>query len=229
VRRGGRASWLLGPPAVWAGYTWGSHLLALACPRRGRRDRAAVALTFDDGPDRETTPRVLDVLAEHGIRGTFFLIGRRAERAPEVTRRIAAEGHDLGNHTWSHRSLWLCGPSQTAREVRDGQAAVAQAAGVAPRYFRPPWGMTNLALFPILRDLATPCVFWSAQPESRRAVEPQLQISRGLARARPGAIFDLHDADGVPGAGHRLVQALPSLIGGLERAGYSLVPLRELL
>lgn len=224
-----RGGWILAPAAVWAGYTWGSHLLALTSVRRGRRDRRAVALTFDDGPDPETTPRVLDLLAEHGVRGAFFLIGRRAERAPAVARRIAVEGHDLGNHTWSHRSLWRCGPRETAREIRAGHEAVADASGEPPRFFRPPWAMTNLALFPVLRALGTPCVFWSVQPEGRRAAAPALQLARGLRRVAPGAIFDLHDADGVPGAGARLLEALPPLIRGLRGAGYSLVPLRDLL
>jgi peptidoglycan/xylan/chitin deacetylase (PgdA/CDA1 family) len=226
-----RGAWRLAGavPAVWGAYTWGSHLLTVGSIWRGARDRRAVALTFDDGPDPEWTPRVLDVLEREGVRGAFFLIGRRAARAPAVARRIAEAGHDLGNHTWSHRSLWRSGPAQTAREIADGHAAIAQAAGVAPRYFRPPWGKTNLAMFPAACALATPCVFWTVQPESRRPVAPAEQARRAIARARPGAIYDLHDADGVPGAGRRLVEYLPELIAALRREGYSLVPLRELL
>jgi peptidoglycan-N-acetylglucosamine deacetylase len=113
--------------------------------------------------------------------------------------------------------------------VVDGHQAVADACGRLPGFFRPPWGMTNLALFPVLRRLCTPCVFWSAQPESRRAALPATQVARVVARARPGAIVDLHDADGVPGAGSRVVAALPALIARLRDAGYALVPLRDLL
>jgi peptidoglycan/xylan/chitin deacetylase (PgdA/CDA1 family) len=188
-----------------------------------------VTLTFDDGPDPETTPRVLDLLSEHGVRGAFFLIGRRAAAWPHLARRIAAEGHDLGNHTWSHRSLWLSGPRETGRQVLQGQDAIAQAAGTAPGFFRPPWGLTNLALFPHLRRLGTPCVFWTVQPEGARAAEARVQITRSRRRAGPGAILDLHDADGVPGAGDRLCEALPGIIAGLRGAGLGLVPLRELL
>ena len=101
--------------------------------------------------------------------------------------------------------------------------------GEPPRYFRPPWGLTNLALFPLLRELGTPCVFWSVQPEGARAATSAVQVERSLRRVRPGAILDLHDADGVRGAGRRLAEALPALIRTLRGEGYALVPLRDLL
>ena len=223
------AAWLLAAPALWAGYAWGSHALTLGSVWRGSRAGRRVALTFDDGPDPVETPRVLDILAAHGVTATFFLIGERAERAAGLARRIAEAGHDLGNHTWSHRSLWLAGPSETARQVRRGHDAIAQAAGTPPRFFRPPWGMTNLALFPIIRALGTPCVFWTLQTEGRRPADPALQVERARRRVGPGSILDLHDADGVPGAGERLVRALPAMLGMLAAEGYSLAPLRELL
>ena len=226
-----RAAWLLAgaAPAFWGAYTWGSHLLTVTSVWRGPGDRRAVALSFDDGPDPECTPRVLDILEREAVRGTFFLIGRRAEKAPTVVRRIAEAGHDLGNHTWSHASLWRCGPARTEREIEDGHAAIAQAAGAPPRFFRPPWGKTNLAMFGALRRLGTPCVFWTVQPESRRPVEPAEQLRRAVGRAGPGAIYDLHDADGVPGAGRRVAEYLPALVEALRGQGYALVPLRELL
>ena len=222
-------AWLLAAPALWTGYTWGSHALTLGSVWRGPQAGRKVALTFDDGPDPEHTPRVLDILAAHGARATFFLIGERAVRTGALVRRIAAAGHDLGNHTWSHRSLWLVGPRETARQVSQGHEAIGQAAGAPPRFFRPPWGMTNLALFPVLRRLGTPCVFWTAQTEGRRPAAPALQVERARRRVRPGAIVDLHDADGVAGAGARLVEALPAMIGMLGAEGYSLVPLSGLL
>jgi peptidoglycan/xylan/chitin deacetylase (PgdA/CDA1 family) len=208
---------------------WGSHLLALGSVRRGRSSAPAAALTFDDGPDPVHTPRVLDVLAREAVAGAFFLIGERAAAAPGIARRIAAEGHDVGNHTWSHRSLWLCGPGETRRQIERGHEAIATAAGRPPRFFRPPWGMTNFAMFAPLRRLGTRCVLWTVQPEGRRPVEPGRQLRRAAERVRPGAILDLHDADGVPGAGGRLVEMLPRLIGELRGAGYALVPLRDLL
>ena len=90
-------------------------------------------------------------------------------------------------------------------------------------------GMTNLALFPILKALGTPSVFLTVQTEGRRPAGPALQVERARHRVRPGAILDLHDADGVRGAGARLAEALPAMIGMLGAGGYSLVPLRDLL
>jgi len=223
------AAALLAAPAMWAMYTWGSHALTLGCRWRGESTGRTIALTFDDGPDPETTPQVLDILESHGVKASFFLVGERAARQPSLARRIAEAGHDLGNHSWSHRSLWLAGPRRTANEVRRGHDAIAQAAGVPPRFFRPPWGLTNLALFPVLHRLGTPCVFWTVQTEGQRPASPALQVERVAKRAIPGAILDLHDADGVPGAGRRLVGALPSMIDALRGEGYTLAPLRDLL
>ena len=223
------ALWLTAPPALWAAYTWGSYAINPVSVWRGRRSERRAALTFDDGPDREHTPRVLDILARERVTGTFFLIGRRAAAAPEVARRIAGEGHELGNHTWGHRSLWLCGPQETEREIVQGHEAIARAAGSAPRFFRAPWGMTNLAVSPVLRQLATPCVFWTVQTEGRRAAGAERQLRTATERVKPGAIFDLHDADGVPGAGGRTVQVLPALIAALRQDGYALAGLGDLL
>ena len=222
-------SFLLIPPALWATYAWGGHLLAMNAVWSGPRLARRVALTFDDGPDPVHTPRLLELLDEVRGRGTFFLVGERAVRSPEVARAIVAAGHEVGNHTWSHRNLWGCSPRETEREIRRGDEAIASAAGQRPRYFRPPWGMVNLAVFPTLRRLGTPCVFWSLQPEGLKRCPPGLMVERVIRRVRPGAIVDLHDADGLPGAGGRLIEALPAMIERLRQAGYEPGSLGELL
>ena len=87
-------AWLLAAPALWAGYTWGSHLMTLGSVWRGPKRGRKVTLTFDDGPDPEQTPRVLDILAAHGVKSTFFLVGERAARAGALVRRIAARSEE---------------------------------------------------------------------------------------------------------------------------------------
>ena len=108
---------------------------------RARDAGRRIALTFDDGPDSEWTPRVLDVLGAHEVPGTFFLVGERAARTPATVRDIAGRGHEIASHSWSHRSLWLCGPRRTAAEIDRAQSVLTELSGRAPRLFRPPWGM----------------------------------------------------------------------------------------
>jgi peptidoglycan/xylan/chitin deacetylase (PgdA/CDA1 family) len=215
--------------AAWVGWAWVPHLATPACTWRGPRTAARLALTFDDGPDPEWTPRVLDVLAAAGVRATFFVIGERAARAAGVVRRIAGEGHEVANHSWSHRNLWFCGPAATREQVGRGHDTIAELTGVAPRHFRPPWGMVNAATFAAVRAAGERVVFWSIQPEGQRPAPAEHQVTYVLGRARAGAIVDLHDAEGTPRAPERLVQALPRMLGGLRERGYALTTVSELL
>lgn len=215
--------------AAWVGWAWLPHVLTPACTWRGPRAGRRLALTFDDGPDPRWTPRVLDVLAAAGVPATFFLVGERAERVPEVVRRIAAEGHEIGNHSWSHRSLWLCGPRATGAEIRRAHETLGALAGTPPRHFRPPWGMVNAAMFSALRRVGERCVFWSVQPEGRRPVAAGRQVAYVLDRTHPGAIVDLHDAEGTRAAPTRLLEALPLLVEGLRVRGYAFTTVAQLL
>ena len=215
--------------AAWVSWAWLPHLLTPACAWRGPRGARRVALTFDDGPDPVWTPRVLDALGQAGVRGTFFLVGERAERAPALVRRMVAEGHEIGNHSWSHRSLWMCGPRATAREIGRAHDRLASLTGVPPRHFRPPWGMVNAAMFPALRRVGERCVFWSLQPEGLRPRSAERQVADVVGRAHPGAIVDLHDAEGTPGAPARLLQALPAMLAGLRERGYTFATIADLI
>jgi len=215
--------------AAWIGWAWVPHLLTPACTWRGPRAGRRLALTFDDGPDAEWTPRVLDILGHAGVRATFFVIGERAARAPAVVKRIAAEGHEVANHSWSHRNLWFCGPRATREQVRRGHDTIADLTGTAPRHFRPPWGMVNAAMFSAVRSAGERVVFWSIQPEGQRPAPAERQVAYILRRAHAGAIIDLHDAEGTPRAPERLVEALPGMIEGLRTAGYTLTTVEDLL
>jgi peptidoglycan-N-acetylglucosamine deacetylase len=215
--------------AAWLSYAWLPHLATPLCVHRARGAGRRIALTFDDGPDPRWTPRVLSLLGALDVRATFFLVGERAAREPETVKTVAAAGHEVGSHGWSHRSLWLCGPRRTADEIDRAQATLTALAGTPPRVFRPPWGMVNAALFPLLRARGLRPVFWSIQPEGLRPAPAEAQAAYVLRRAHPGAIVDLHDAEGTPDAPARLVAALPAMIGGLRAAGYELTTVTELL
>jgi len=216
--------------AAWLGYAWVAHLATPFCVHKAPRSAGRrVALTFDDGPDPAWTPRVVAALAERGVRGTFFLVGERAMRAPEAVRAIVTGGHEVASHGWSHRSLWLCGPRRTADEIDRAQDALATLSGTTPRFFRPPWGMVNAAMFPLLRARYVRPVFWSIQPEGLRPTPAGAQAAHVVARAHPGAIVDLHDAEGTSGAPERLLAALPAMIDGLRAADYAFATVGELL
>jgi len=219
----------LGAAAGWATYAWGAHLFTPGCIWHGPATRRAIALTFDDGPDPAWTDRTLDVLDRHAVSASFFLVGERAARAPETVRRIAAAGHEVGSHGWSHRSLWLCGPRRTDDEIARARAVLSETTGRLIRYFRPPWGMVNAAMFGALRRHGQQCVFWSIQPEGLRATPPERQVDYVVDHARPGAIVDLHDAEGLRDAPERLLAALPPMIRRLRNLGYEFSTVGELL
>jgi peptidoglycan/xylan/chitin deacetylase (PgdA/CDA1 family) len=219
----------LGAAGAWAAYAWGAHLLTSGCVRSGPAARRAIALTFDDGPDAVWTERILNILADKLARASFFLVGERAARVPETVRRIAASGHEVASHGWSHKSLWLCGPRRTEDEIARAHHLLGSFTGQAPRHFRPPWGMVNAAMFGALRRHGERCVLWSIQPEGLRPMPAAEQVRDVLQRAHAGAIVDLHDTEGTRGAPLRLVSALPPMIDGLREMGYELVTVRDLL
>lgn len=194
--------------------------------RSAERD---VALTFDDGPNADATPRILDTLAAEQVPATFFVLGRHAERWPELVRRAAADGHQLGNHGYYHRRLHWRGPGYVRRDLELGANAIEHAAGTRPRFFRAPHGFRTPWVTPIARQLGQRTVGWSlgVWDSARPGVE---EIARRvLAGVRPGCILLLHDGDGYDAAGDRLqtARALPLIIAGLRRRGYRFRPLPE--
>jgi peptidoglycan/xylan/chitin deacetylase (PgdA/CDA1 family) len=191
----------------------------------GRR----VALTFDDGPDPAGTPALLRLLAGRGIRATFFFIGVRAARHPEIVRDVVAEGHEIGNHTWRHRNAWWLTPGETVREILEGARRLGEIACRTPILYRPPWGIVNAAALCAARRAGLTTVLWSLQPEGLRALPPARQLEYCRRRLHDGAIIDLHDAPGLPGAGERVLGMMPGLLDLLDERGYAPVPVGALL
>src|SRR6202047_5526552 len=103
-------------------------------------DGPYIAMTFDDGPSPETTPRLLDILKQRNIKATFFMIGQNAERNPAIVKRILAEGHEIGNHSWPHPQLSKLSDDRVTAEITKTQAAIKDASGYAPTLLRPPYG-----------------------------------------------------------------------------------------
>jgi peptidoglycan/xylan/chitin deacetylase (PgdA/CDA1 family) len=192
-------------------------------PGRGRR----VALTFDDGPNPEATPRILDVLAREHVPATFFLLGRHVDRWPEVARRIVAEGHQVGQHGYVHRKLHLQRRAFVREDMVLGTMAVEQATQVFPRHFRAPHGFRNPWVSAVARSLGQRIVGWTLGVWDSDRPGAEVIARRAVAGIRPGTILLLHDGDGYDPHGDRTqtADALPSIIGGLRANGYELVGL----
>jgi peptidoglycan-N-acetylglucosamine deacetylase len=214
---------LVAPFLPWAGFF-------LPVISRGRRAGRAVALTFDDGPDPEVTPRLLEILGRHRIQATFFVAGIKAERYPALVREILQRGHDVGNHSYRHDPLLvLRSRARLADEIARTQDLLASF-GIRPLAFRPPVGVTNPRLPRVLRELGMECVTFSCRAcdfGNRRIGGIAASI---LGKVRPGAIVLLHDVS--PPGGDRIAEWLAGvekIVLGLRAKGYEIVPLSELI
>jgi peptidoglycan-N-acetylglucosamine deacetylase len=181
-----------------------------------------VALTFDDGPNPDATPLVLDALAERGVKATFFILGRHAERWPALVERVGAEGHAVGNHGYFHRKLHLRSPAYVRRDLELGTNAIVSAGAPRPRLFRAPHGFRSPWVTYIARTLGQRTVGWSlgVWDSARPGVE---EIARRTVEgSAPGSILLLHDGDGYDPAGDRMqtAQAVPLLVDRLLERGY---------
>jgi peptidoglycan/xylan/chitin deacetylase (PgdA/CDA1 family) len=127
--------------------------------------RPELALTFDDGPDPELTPRVVEALARAGMTATFLLVGEHVRRNPGIVRDLVAAGHEVGNHTWSHPDLGRVDAAHTARELVDGTAAIEDVTGERVRLFRPPWGHLTGAAMRVAGELGQDVLLWTASEE----------------------------------------------------------------
>ncbi|HEY2506265.1 MAG TPA: polysaccharide deacetylase family protein [Streptosporangiaceae bacterium] len=199
-------------------------------PYRGAGSGKVVALTFDDGPNEPYTSQIADYLAHRQIRATFFQVGRAVLRYPEVSRRLLADGHVIGNHSFTHEFTNCLSPCAVAEEVRMSQEALATI-GLRPALYRPPWLLRTPALGGVLAD-------HGLRPVSGEFCHPlevfqppaQLIADRVLAKARPGSIVIFHDGyDGHEGYRASTVAAARIVVDRLSSQGYRFVTVDELL
>jgi peptidoglycan-N-acetylglucosamine deacetylase len=188
----------------------------------GPRDRPRIALTFDDGPSRENTPRVLEVLAEQDAVATFFVLGDRVAREPGIVEAIARGGHEIGNHTRTHGSMRSMFPSEIEAEIDDTNRAIEEAAGVRPTLFRPPFGRYAPTAVPLVARRGMDLVLWTLDSEDW-SEDAEHVAEHVVERARAGDIVLLHDRGPVA------ARALPRIVQGLRARGFALVTVSELL
>lgn len=195
-------------------------LFARGLARRVRR-AGQVCLTFDDGPDASATPRLLDVLDAAGAKATFFLLGRNAVRHPELVRRIAAAGHDIGEHGFDHRHAWKTGPATYLSDLLQCRRALAAQAGTRPvTLYRPAFGEMNLLTLAYLLLGRRRLVLWNVNPRDFEAASAQAVAKRVADAAQAGSIILLHDAreDAATDAGVT-VEAVRLILQDFKRRG----------
>jgi len=184
-----------------------------------------VALTFDDGPWPTQTEQVLDILAENDVKASFFMVGYLAERYPAIARRVADEGHLIGNHTQNHTILTRQSPEVTRNQITGGSGTLQKVTGTAPTWFRPPGGGMNTSVLYEAQRMKMDLVMWDVDPQDwrRPGVEPMLASM--LSSIGPGSVVLLHD-----GGGDRsqTIAVLPLLIEELKAQGYLFVTLDQL-
>lgn len=193
-----------------------SNKRLLAPIERASYDDGRVYLSFDDGPDAEWTPRVLDVLAQANTRATFFVIGRQAKAAATLLRRAAAEGHEIGNHTWSHRHPWTLSREGAKREVRDGAKTIADIIGQPPKLFRPPHGRMRRCMLEEASASDQTAVLWSLSAIDWGPLGRADEIAERLAQVKSGDIVLMHDGRNRHNNPNELLSVLPSFLAQLQ-------------
>ncbi len=183
-----------------------------------------IAITFDDGPHPQNTPRLLDMLRARNIKATFYVIGRSVEIYPQIVRRTVVEGHEVGNHTHTHRLLSKLSDSEVRSELSRCQDAIGRAARVRPRTMRPPYGgLLQRQREMVHAEFDYPTILWSVDPLDWKRPGPGVVTSRILSGTTAGGIVLAHDLHS------QTVDAMPATLDGLLRRGFKFVTVSQLL
>jgi polysaccharide deacetylase family sporulation protein PdaB len=182
-----------------------------------------IALTFDDGPFPFYTERYVNLLKSMDVKATFFVIGKHAERHPELLRYIIENGNEIGLHSYSHLNMKKLKPEKMVEELYKTQQIVVEATGVKPTLFRPPFGAYNFTLIEISNALGLKVVLWNVDPDDWKNPSVENVVTRVLSHTKDGAIILLHE--GKPNT----LAALPQIIENLKEKGYKFVTVSELL
>lgn len=187
-------------------------------------DGPYIAMTFDDGPSATLTPKLLDLLATHHIKATFFVIGENVAEHPEIVARAAREGHEIANHSWSHPNLGKMSDDSVRRQLRQTDDAIKNATGNRPTLMRPPYGSITAREKRWIHDeFGYDIILWDVDPYDWKRPGPAVVRARILKETRPGSIVLSHDIH--PGT----IEAMPSTFDELEAKGFKFVTVSELI
>ena len=183
-----------------------------------------IAITFDDGPSAQLTPRLLDILKERGIRATFFVVGRNVAEYPDIVRRMDSEGHEIANHSWSHPALTQMGTEGLRKQIENTNDAIEKITGKRPSLMRPPYGATSSTLNRrFTEDYRLKVILWSVDPLDWKYRNANRVYSSITQNTQPGSIILAHDIHATT------VAAMPSTLDALTAKGYKFVTVSELI
>ncbi len=226
---------------VWSSQVWSQRFWlpgifgeAVACVQT---TQPMVALTFDDGPHPLYTPAILDILDAYGAKATFFVLGRHAEQNPAILMAMAAEGHDIGNHSFYHYDLNKRRPEVIREEIRRTDDLITAAGYRNEILFRPPYGHANLSVMAALKSMQRMIVRWDVDLRDWAGTAPEDMLAKFEQRARPGAIVLLHDSSSnqqgdLPEVRHNrenTVDFVQLLLDTYVPQGYQFVTISDLL
>src|SRR5213083_2418863 len=187
-------------------------------------DGPYIAMTFDDGPSATLTPKLLDLLAAHHIKATFFVIGENVAEHPDIVARAAREGHEIGNHSWSHPNFAKMSQESVRSQLQRTDDAIKNATGKRPTLMRPPYGsLTEREKHWIHDEFGYRIILWDVDPYDWKRPGPAVVRNRILKETQPGSIVLSHDIH--PGT----IEAMPSTFDALEAKGFKFVTVSELI
>lgn len=201
----------------------------------GNKERNVIALTFDDGPKPEYCQPILDMLDKYGAKATFFIVGREARENPDIIKRMDDEGHEIGNHTFSHTPAKGMTVSGSLSDIQKCSEVVYNITGKAPKFYRPPGGGMNSGISKGIKKMGLKPVFWSLNPSDYTEVTPGYEVpedvklmaeeltKKVMDKVKPGTIILLHSSS------EQTVRALPLLLKALREKGYGLVTVADLV
>jgi len=225
----------------WRGYhyLWHNWLATITGCQTAEK---VVALTFDDGPNPDYTPPILEILARYQIKATFFMIGENVVAHPQIAREVVGAGHAIGNHTFTHPRLVGCSPAFVAKELFQCQRTIRQVTDVAPNLMRPPFGAQDPLSFVVARLLGYAVVHWSTSAFDWRDDSAAMVADRVVSQVQAGGVILMHDGFALfsdqpeQSLGHRVspdrtqtIAALPMIIEPLQSQGYQFLTLPEML
>ena len=218
--------------ATWAGFhtmwptsqRYGSTFIGLPCGSR------RLALTYDDGPNDPYTLRLLEILEQHRVKATFFLIGRFVEQKPDIARAIVDAGHAVGNHSWDHPNLIFAAAAEVRNQVERTQRAIFDATGVTPKLFRPPFGGRRPATLRVARALGLQPIMWNVSCYDWKPLSTEEIVRHATRQIRGGDVILLHDGGhGRMGVDRsRSLEATCLLIARYKDQGYEFMTVPEM-